>query len=79
MEAAFTPLERTNNPSWEIISHSKGDIIKLLKRYEGLLIPFLPKEQLGTAIEELFAVLRYWSDCAKRSLNRAELANQQKC
>jgi hypothetical protein len=44
--------------AWESIAHSRTDVLKLLRKYGGILDPFLTKDLLGAALEDQFVRIR---------------------
>ena len=58
LEEVFRPLERMQDAGWESIAHSRTDVLKLLKKYGGILNPFLNKDLLGPVMDDQFQRVR---------------------
>ena len=58
VDAIFRPLERTTETRWETIASAKYDLSRLIRKYDGLLKPFLPKELVEGATDNLFLAVR---------------------
>jgi AAA domain len=67
LEEVFRPLERMQNAGWESISHSRADVLRLLKKYGSVVTPFLNKDLLGPAIEDLFGRVREYIESDESS------------
>ena len=58
LEDVFRPLERMQDPGCEAITHSRNDILKLLKKYGNFLNHFVSKDLLGPCMDEQFGRVR---------------------